>query len=136
MLVTRVESFSAAHRLHSARLSEQENRELYGKCNHPNGHGHNYRVAVTVEGPTDETTGMVINLAELKESIWRHALDRLDHRNLDEDIEYFMRGVPSTTENVARYLWGQLVDCIPAPARLYEIELHETDKNYVRYRGD
>lgn len=135
MLVTRTESFSAAHRLHSVCLSEQQNRELYGKCNHPNGHGHNYTVSITVEGPVDETTGMVISLAELKESIWKYALDSLDHRNLDKDVHYFERGIPSTTENVARYIWDQLVSRISAPARLYEVELHETDKNYVRYRG-
>lgn len=135
MLVTRTESFSAAHRLHSAYLSEQENKELYGKCNHHNGHGHNYKVSITVEGPVDETTGMVINLVELKECIWKYALDGLDHRNIDKDIHYFERGIPSTAENVARYIWDQLVSHIPAPARLYEVELHETDKNYVIYRG-
>lgn len=135
MFVTRIEQFSAAHRLHSTRLSDEENAALYGKCNHINGHGHNYRVEVTVVGPVDELTGMVVNLVELRDCIWKWALNDLDHRNLDKDIDFFKDGTVSTTENVAKCIWQRLAERIPPPAQLFEITVHETDKNYARYRG-
>lgn len=83
--VTRVETFSAAHRLHSPHLSDQENFILYGKCNNPNGHGHNYRLEVTVEGSVHPHTGMIINVTELKEIIKIRVLDVFDHTHLDLD---------------------------------------------------
>ncbi|KAG0173182.1 hypothetical protein DFQ28_011671 [Apophysomyces sp. BC1034] len=80
--ITRVESFSAAHRLHSPRLSKEENLELYGKCNHINFHGHNYKVEITLRGPINPLTGMVMNLVDLKKCIKLAVMDPLDHRNL------------------------------------------------------
>jgi 6-pyruvoyltetrahydropterin/6-carboxytetrahydropterin synthase len=133
-LVTRTETFCAAHRLDSKALGVEENQKIYGKCNWEGGHGHNYKVEVTVAGELDEVTGMVVNLSELKDCIWKYALDSLDHRNIDVDVEYF-NARPSTTENVARYIWLQLVDRIPSPARLYKIKIYETDKNHATYRG-
>jgi len=135
MLITRVEQFSAAHRLHSRTLSGEENKALYGACNWANGHGHNYRVEVTISGPVDQQTGMVMNIAELAQIIWEHALSKLDHRFLDKDIDFF-EGRPSTTENVAIFIWSCLVDKVMLPARLYRIKLYETEKNYVVYRGE
>lgn len=133
LFVCRVESFSAAHRLHSPQLSIEENKSIYGKCNRENGHGHNYEVEVTVTGEVDERTGMIINIHDLSNYIWTYVLDELDHHNLDKDIEYF-KDRPSTTENVARYIWLKLVDRIPPPARLYEVKILETEKNHVIYR--
>merc|ERR1712215_151123 len=134
--VTRRETFSSAHRLHSESLSEEENKEVFGKCNNKHGHGHNYVIEVTVAGHTDTTTGMVVNIAELKVWIKEKVLDVLDHKNIDMEVEYFKTGVVSTTENLAVFCWKQLVDVIPSPARLYQVKLWETEKNIVTYRGE
>lgn len=85
-----MESFSAAHRLHSKHLSDEENAELYGKCNQIYGHGHNYRVEVTVEGEISEKTGMIVDLSWLKKTIWSAALGKLDHTNLDKQHDFFV----------------------------------------------
>ncbi|KAF0506086.1 6-pyruvoyl tetrahydrobiopterin synthase [Gigaspora margarita] len=85
----RKETFSAAHRLHSPHLTEEENKELYGKCNNPNGHGHNYTVEITIRGEVDPHTGMVMNLTDLKKCMGVAILDELDHKNLDLDVPYF-----------------------------------------------
>merc|ERR1719357_1106293 len=132
--ITRIQSFSACHRLHSVHLSDEENRRVFGKCNNPNGHGHNYKVEVTVRGEIDRHTGMVMNLTDLKRCIQEVIMIPLDHKNLDKDVPYFA-SVVSTTENVAVYIWDNLVKVIP-PGLLYEIKIHETDKNVVVYRGE
>ena len=84
----RIETFSASHRLHSEVLSPEENKEIFGKCNNSNGHGHNYRWEVTLRGPVDERTGMVYNLTNLKREM-AAVLDLVDHKNLDLDVDYF-----------------------------------------------
>ncbi|KAF3704757.1 6-pyruvoyl tetrahydrobiopterin synthase [Channa argus] len=132
--ITRIESFSACHRLHSLHLSDEENKKVYGKCNNPNGHGHNYKVEVTVRGKIDARTGMVINLTDLKKCIEEVIMVPLDHKNLDKDVPYFAN-VVSTTENVAVYIWDNMVKALP-PNLLYEIKIYETDKNVVIYRGE
>ncbi|XP_070707995.1 6-pyruvoyl tetrahydrobiopterin synthase [Pempheris klunzingeri] len=132
--ITRVQSFSACHRLHSPHLSDEENKQVYGKCNNPNGHGHNYKVEVTVRGKIDRATGMVMNLTDLKRCIEDVIMTPLDHKNLDKDVPYFA-GVVSTTENVAVYIWDNMVKVLP-PSLLYEIRIYETDKNIVTYRGE
>ncbi|XP_075721891.1 6-pyruvoyl tetrahydrobiopterin synthase purple isoform X2 [Rhipicephalus microplus] len=91
--VTRIESFSASHRLHSPSLSDAQNAAIFGKCNNPNGHGHNYKLEVTVTGPVDTATGMVINIIDLKKYIQSEVMDALDHKNLDKDVPYFQRAV-------------------------------------------
>ncbi|TDH03128.1 hypothetical protein EPR50_G00159820 [Perca flavescens] len=132
--ITRAQSFSACHRLHSIHLSDEENKRVYGKCNNPNGHGHNYKVEVTVRGKIDSLTGMVMNLTDLKRCIEEVIMIPLDHKNLDEDVPYFAN-VVSTTENVAVYIWDNMVKVLPSNL-LYEIKIHETDNNVVIYRGD
>ncbi|KAM4646213.1 6-pyruvoyl tetrahydrobiopterin synthase isoform 5-T5 [Amazona ochrocephala] len=90
--VSRAVTFSACHRLHSKSLSNEENRKLFGKCNNPNGHGHNYKVIVTVRGEVsviDPVSGMVINLTDLKEYMQEAIMEPLDHKNLDKDVPYF-----------------------------------------------
>ncbi|XP_040075672.2 6-pyruvoyl tetrahydrobiopterin synthase [Ixodes scapularis] len=131
--VTRIECFSACHRLHSPSLSDGENAQVYGKCNNPNGHGHNYKLEVTVRGPVDPDTGMVINITALKSSIQRQVLDELDHKNLDKDVSHFRNKV-STTENLAVFIWQRLRDDLPEQLHL-QVRLHETDKNVVTYQG-
>ncbi|TMS22474.1 6-pyruvoyl tetrahydrobiopterin synthase [Larimichthys crocea] len=132
--ISRVQCFSACHRLHSIHLSDEENKQVYGKCNNPNGHGHNYKVEVTVRGKIDRLTGMVMNLTDLKRCIEDVIMTPLDHKNLDKDVPYFAN-VVSTTENVAVYIWDNMVKVLP-PNLLYEIKIHETDKNIVIYRGE
>ena len=91
--ISRVETFCAAHRLHNPSLTDEENRAIFGKCNWPNGHGHNYRLEVTLRGPVDPRTGMVMNLVDLKAAIQDAVLSKVDHRNLDKDVPFF-RGPP------------------------------------------
>jgi len=130
----RRETFSSSHRLHSFDLSEEENKKIFGKCNNPNGHGHNYTLLVTVAGRVNKTTGMVINLSDLKVILQEKVLSLVDHKNLDLDVPYFKEGkIPSTTENLAVFIWNELYptlsDC------LYEVKIHETENNVVVYRG-
>lgn len=133
-LVTRRLHFSAAGRLHSPALDDDENRRVYGKCNNPNGHGHNYWLEVTVAGPKDARTGMVLDLKELDRVVREQVLDEVDHAFLNLDVPW-LRGVVPTTENLAEIFWERLVGHVPAPARLYEIRVFETEKNFVTYRG-
>ncbi|XP_061448468.1 6-pyruvoyl tetrahydrobiopterin synthase-like [Rhineura floridana] len=126
--------FSASHLLHSNLLSDEENLKLLGKCNNPNGHGHNYKVAVTVRGEIDPVTGMVINLTDLKGYMEEAIMEPLDHKNLDKDVPYFAN-VVSTTENVAVFIWENLQKCLPK-GTLYKVKVYETDKNVVVYKGE
>jgi 6-pyruvoyltetrahydropterin/6-carboxytetrahydropterin synthase len=132
--VTRRLHFSAAHRLHNPALSEEENREVYGLCNSPNAHGHNYEIEVTVEGEVDPRTGYVIDLKTLKEVAEEAAVDDLDHRNLNVDVEW-LQGVLPSTENLAVAIWRRLEGRIPS-GRLVRIALWETPRNYVEYTGE
>ncbi|KAK7116069.1 6-pyruvoyl tetrahydrobiopterin synthase-like [Littorina saxatilis] len=132
--ISRSDCFSACHRLHSPLLSDEDNKLTYGKCNNPNGHGHNYKVEVIVRGPVDPVTGMVINLTDLKLYINEAIMSLLDHKNIDKDVSYF-KDVVSTTENVAVFIWDNMVKRLP-PGLLHEIKVHETDKNVIFYRGE
>ncbi|CAI4225309.1 unnamed protein product [Auanema sp. JU1783] len=129
----RVETFSSAHRLHSHKLSDEENKTVYGKCNNTNGHGHNYVWRVILKGELDQTTGMVFDLAELKKCM-AIVLDTIDHRNIDKDIAYF-KNVPSTSENVCIYLWEELKKHLRQPNILYKCVVEETPKNIFSYKG-
>ncbi|OQV25058.1 putative 6-pyruvoyl tetrahydrobiopterin synthase [Hypsibius exemplaris] len=133
--VTRTDHFSAAHRLHSSALSDEENRQIFGKCNHQNGHGHNYKVEVTVKGAVHPTTGMVMNLVDLKEIMRESIMEPMDHKNLDLDVAYFA-SVASTAENICLFIWDQVVNRLPGGVTLYEVRLYETEKNVAFYRGD
>ncbi|CAH4031320.1 6-pyruvoyl tetrahydrobiopterin synthase [Pieris brassicae] len=132
--ITRRETFSSCHRLHSPFLGDEENKKLYGKCNNPNGHGHNYVVLVTVKGPVDPQTGMVMNVHDLKQYMKDAIMDPLDHKNLDQDVPYF-KSVVSTTENLAIFIWDQLQKLMPKPQLLHEVKILETEKNHVVYHG-
>jgi 6-pyruvoyltetrahydropterin/6-carboxytetrahydropterin synthase len=134
MIVTARLTFSAAHRLHNPSYDADWNRRTYGKCDNPRGHGHNYAIVVSVKGTIDPETGMVIDLKTLKDIVRRQIIDRVDHTNLNEDVD-FLRGVIPTAENLARAFWQQLAPAIPE-GTLYEIALQETEKNSVVYRGE
>jgi 6-pyruvoyltetrahydropterin/6-carboxytetrahydropterin synthase len=126
-------SFAASHRLHTDRLSKAENARVYGKCNNPYGHGHNYVVEVHVSGQVDPATGMIANLAELDEYVQREVLDEFDHRDLSQDIPAF-REVVATTENLCVEIFSRLKR-FPA-ARLERIRIEETGKNSFEYTGE
>ena len=134
MIVTARLGFSAAHRLHNPNYDAEWNRRIYDKCDNPKGHGHNYALEVSVKGRIDPETGMVIDLKRLKDIMRDRVIDRVDHTNLNEDVD-FLRGVIPTAENLARAFWQQLAPAI-AQGQLYEILLQETERNSVRYRGE
>lgn len=131
--ITRRMTFAAAHRLHSERLSPSENRRVFGKCNSPSGHGHNYVVEVTVEGPIDPTSGMVFNLTDLRDVMNDVIERRFDHKNLNVDVPAF-RALNPTAENIAAVIWDMLSARLPA-GLLREVRLVETENNFVSYRG-
>ncbi|MCF8267143.1 MAG: 6-carboxytetrahydropterin synthase [Ignavibacteriales bacterium] len=132
--VTRREVFSAAHRLHNDNLSAEENWNLFGKCNNPNGHGHNYVLEVVVAGEIDCITGYVIDLKILKEIIRKNVIAKVDHKNLNYDVD-FLSGKNPTAENIALGIWQQLEGKIPS-GTLFSVKLYETENNYVEYRGE
>lgn len=134
LTVTRRLRFNAAHRVHNPALSEQENRTVFGKCNNPNGHGHNYILDVSVSGPIDARTGYVMDLSVLREIVERELLAHLDHKNLNVDVP-FLANVNPTSENIIVACWRVLAPML-APARLERLRLWETDNNYVEYSGE
>jgi len=135
--VTRIETFSSAHRLHCKEMSDKDNASVYGPCNNANGHGHNYRLEVTVKGPIDPVNGMIMNVTDLKKIIHDHVFDVMDHKNLDLDVAVFRdTGMVSTTENLVVVVWKLIVDKLPAGVKLYRIKIHETPKNVAEYYGE
>ncbi|HUQ45427.1 MAG TPA: 6-carboxytetrahydropterin synthase [Gemmatimonadaceae bacterium] len=132
--VTRRLMFNAAHRVHNPALSDAENTRLFGKCNNPNWHGHNYTLDVSVRGPIDGRTGYVMDLAALKRLVEDKVVDHVDHRNLNLDVP-FMRDVIPTSENIIVAIWRELEPAI-RPGRLARLVLWETPNNYVEYSGE
>eukprot|EP01125_Pyxidicula_operculata_P022309 TRINITY_DN9052_c0_g1_i1.p1 TRINITY_DN9052_c0_g1~~TRINITY_DN9052_c0_g1_i1.p1 ORF type:complete len:141 (-),score=16.59 TRINITY_DN9052_c0_g1_i1:11-433(-) len=135
VILCRKERISASHRLHNPSLSVEENKQIFGKCNNLNGHGHNYVVHVYVKGKIDPKTGMVMNLTDLKDFIKKSIVEPLDHKNLDLDVEE-LKGIITTTENLAVFMWNSLRKVMPNPNILYKIKIEETDNNSVVYRGE
>ncbi|MGA8145487.1 MAG: 6-carboxytetrahydropterin synthase [Candidatus Acidiferrales bacterium] len=130
--LTRRYGFAASHRLHSSALSAAENQRVYGKCNNPYGHGHNYAVEITVTGPVDAETGMIANLGELDPFVEREVIEAFDHKYMNEEVAEFRASVP-TTENVCREIYRRL-EKFPA-ARLERVRIEETSKNSFEYDG-
>lgn len=130
--VVRRVHFNAAHRLHSPALSDEENRRVYGVCNNPNYHGHNYELEITVTGEIDPVTGYVADLGEIKRIAEELVVSRLDHRNLNLDVPEFRELVPSA-ENIAVVIWRLLEGKLPG--RLTRVTLWETPRNCVVYEG-
>ena len=126
-------TISASHRLHAEALSPEENRAVYGKCNNPHGHGHNYMVEVLVGGEVDPETGMVINLAALDEVVRARVVDRFDHGNLNLD-PLFVNRVP-TTENLCRVIFGLLKAALPVGC-LERVRVEETENNFFECEGE
>ncbi len=132
--VTRRMRFNAAHRVFNPSFSDAENETTFGKCNNPNWHGHNYTLDVSVEGPVDESTGYVLDLAKLRDIVERDVVGVVDHHNLNLDVP-FMKGVIPTSENIIVAFWKILEPAV-MPARLARLVLWETENNYVEYSGN
>jgi 6-pyruvoyltetrahydropterin/6-carboxytetrahydropterin synthase len=125
--------FSASHRLHSAKLSEEENHRVYGKCNNPYGHGHNYVVEVNVSGTVDPATGMIANLGDLDSFVEREVIEPFDHKSLNEDVAAFRENVP-TTENICKEIFERLKHF--SKAKLERVRVEETGNNTFEYAGE
>jgi 6-pyruvoyltetrahydropterin/6-carboxytetrahydropterin synthase len=124
--------FAASHRLHSEKLNAEENSRVYGKCNNPYGHGHNYVVEISVSGPVDPATGMIANLADLDGFVEREVIEAFDHRSLNEEVAAFRERVP-TTENVCIEIYERLKHF--PKAKLERVRIEETANNSFEYAG-
>lgn len=129
--VSRKAHFNAAHRLHNSSLSDEENQKIFGKCNNPYYHGHNYNLTVKVTGEIDPITGYVIDMKVLKDIIQEHVLEYLDHKNLNEEVEEFSNLNPSA-ENICVVIWKILKDQLDEKFAL-KVILYETERNFVEY---
>ena len=125
--------FAASHRLHSDALSAEENARVYGKCNNPYGHGHNYVLEISVSGTLDPATGMIVNLTDLDGFVEREVLEAFDHKSLNEDVPVFRTKVP-TTENVCREIYQRLKRF--PQAKLERVRVEETSNNAFEYAGE
>lgn len=132
--LSRRATFSASHRLHSIHLSDEDNRKIFGKCNHPNGHGHNYVLEVILRGEINSRTGLIFNLTDLKAIMEERVIQKVDHRHLNLDVQEFKDQNP-TAEVMAKVFWDWMQPALP-PGVLYEIRLHETENNIAIYRGE
>lgn len=133
--LTRVEHFNAAHKLYNPGWDREKNEAVFGKCANENWHGHNYELFVTIKGETDPDTGFLFDAKKLSLLIKGHVLDKLDHKNLNVEVD-FLQGMMCTTENLAKGIWQQLQIHLPSPVQLHCIKLYETPRIYVEYFGD
>ena len=136
--VSRKEHFNAAHKLYNPSWSKEKNQEVFGPCANENWHGHNYDLIVTVGGTPDPDTGFVIDLKKLSDLIRQEVIEKVDHKNLNLDVD-FMSGKMASTENLAIELWNILMPKISGLSkfgRLHSIRLYETPRNYVDYLGE
>ena len=132
LTVTRRVHFNAAHRLHNPAWSDDENRRVFGPCNNPNYHGHNYELDISVEGEIDPATGYVVDLGLVKQIAEEAVLSVLDHKNLNLDVPE-LQGINPTTENLVVVIWQMLDGHLPG--RLVKLVLWETPRNRVEYDG-
>ncbi len=133
--LTRIERFNSAHKLWVQSWSEEKNIEVFGKCANKNWHGHNYRLHVTVKGNPDPLTGFVMDAKKLSKAIKSSVVDKLDHSNLNLDVDFIKEGIQPTTENLCILIWQQiepmLINCV-----LHCIKLEETETIYAEYYGE
>jgi 6-pyruvoyltetrahydropterin/6-carboxytetrahydropterin synthase len=126
--------FSASHRLFDPKFSNEQNFEIFGGCSNPNGHGHNYYIEVCIAGEPNPKTGFVIDLKKVKKVLQEYFLDKVDHKNLNVDVD-FLIGINPTTENIAIAAWKQIQPHI-TEGKLFSIRLYETENNFAEYRGE
>lgn len=133
--ITRKEHFNAAHRLFRPDWSDDKNLEVFGKCSNPNWHGHNYILHITVKGKINKETGFLVNLKELSKIIKQRVIEKLDHKNINIEVD-FMKDKLASTENIAIGIWEQLEQPIKnLGSQLHSVKLFETEKNFVEYFG-
>lgn len=136
IFITRKEIFSAAHKLSRADWSHEKNEETFGKCANPNWHGHNYQLSVTVKGEINPDTGFVANLSEIGKILQSNVIDKVDHKNLNLDVDFMKDKLPST-EVLAVEIWKQIETPVNAlGCKLHCVKIQETEKNYVEYFGN
>lgn len=132
--LTRKAEFSASHYYHNPEFTADENKRIFGKCNNPNGHGHNYTLEVTVKGEVDEKSGFVVDLKQLKAIMDREVIEVLDHRFLNKEVAEFQEAIP-TTENLAISIWNRLRSKLDL-AKLHRVRVYETADLFVDYYGE
>jgi len=133
--LTRAEHFNAAHKLYNPAWSREQNDEVFGKCANDNWHGHNYELFVTVKSKANAETGFVMDAKKLGTMIKNEVVEKLDHKNLNIDVE-FLKGQICSTENLAIGIWKQLESHLPSEVQLHCIKLYETPRIYVEYFGE
>jgi len=132
--LTRKAEFSASHYYHNPEFTPEENQRIFGKCNNPHGHGHNYTLEVTVKGQVDERSGFVVDLKQLKDIMNREVIDAMDHRFLNREVPEFNETIP-TTENLAISIWRRLQPKLSV-ARLHRVRVYETPDLFADYYGE
>lgn len=132
--ITKKLDFSAAHRVYNPNFTDEENANCFGRCNNPNGHGHNYELEVTIKGEVNPETGYLMDLKELKSIINREIIDKVDHKFLNYDVD-FLQGIIPSSENLCIAFWNILKKAI-TQAELHEIKLYESKTSSVTYRGE
>ncbi len=133
--ITRIEHFNAAHKLYNPNWSREKNEEIFGKCANENWHGHNFELYVTIKGEPDPETGFVFDAKRLSKLVKEHVVEKLDHKNLNEDVD-FMKGKLCSIENLIVAIWQQLQPHLPKNVQLHGLKLYETDKIYAEYFGN
>ena len=135
LYITRRETFNAAHRLFRPDYDDTKNLEVFGKCSNPNWHGHNYTLFVTVCGEINPETGFIINLKELSKIIQKNIIEKIDHKNINLEVD-FMKDKMASTEILTKAIWEQLEEDISIlGASLFSVKLYETENNFVEYFG-
>jgi 6-pyruvoyltetrahydropterin/6-carboxytetrahydropterin synthase len=135
LYITRIEHFNAAHKLFNPNWSREKNEAVFGKCANENWHGHNFELYVTIKGLPDSETGFVYDVKKLSIIIKDHVIDKLDHKNLNEDVP-FMKGKLCSIENLVIAIWEQLAPNLPAEIQLHSLKLYETPRIFVEYFGN
>ncbi|MFN6036923.1 MAG: 6-pyruvoyl trahydropterin synthase family protein [Bacteroidota bacterium] len=133
--ITRRERFNAAHKVAREEWSDEKNFEVFGKCSNKNWHGHNFDLFVTVKGEVNPETGFVINLKELSDAIKKYVTDKVDHKNLNLDVD-FMTGLMTSTENLTIQIWKQLEEPVKKMGgQLHCVKVYESENNFIEYYG-
>ncbi len=135
IFLTRHEHFNAAHKLYNTNWTEEKNLQVFGKCANANWHGHNYELIVTIKGEVDSETGFLMDAKKLSEILQVYVCDKLDHKNLNMDVD-FMHGKLASTENLAMAIWQQIAPHLPTNVKLHCVKLYETPRICVEYFGN
>ncbi|HNA90989.1 MAG TPA: 6-carboxytetrahydropterin synthase [Chitinophagaceae bacterium] len=133
--LTRIEHFNAAHKLYNPHWSKEKNEEVFGRCANENWHGHNFELYVTIKGQPDPDTGFIYDAKKLGALIQEKVIEKLDHRNLNIDVD-FMKGKMCSVENLVVGIWNELMPSLPEGVLLHSLKLVETAKIYVEYFGE